>query len=805
MNESLDEKYLYYIADNYDITVVQAGLFIDQCIKSTSAILNVPYSEIYSNIFSEDSLKHAMNVLTRAERIKRRPDLVKRLEREKKQSAIDVLKNIRPNIEKSCNTMTIDECLQSNTCFVLDGECISRKIADTDLINEDPDKYVKNNLGKTEDLKRMVKIVSYLYHNYSTDITDNAFDSLEWHLKKRKKIKERVYEKIGAEPIEKLKTKLLYPMSSLSKVKPGTLDLIKFLGQFNNNKKCCWSLKLDGVSCMLIYDNYELTNLNTRGDGVTGGDVTYLKDFITKGLPRKVSMKYLVVRGELIISKQNWEDKYKGSYSNARAFVSGKVNSGFINSALHDIEFVCYEIMVIENEKTVPQSSQALKILEIEGFQIVDNGIFPNQPTTFEIMELYKKKRLESIYYIDGLVLTVDEIRQAIKKDSQSINPTYSVAFKMQLEEQVRSTKVLNVEWNISRYGRYVPIAIYEAVYTDGIRMTRATAHNAGHVQSWNMGKGTNIKVVRSGDVIPQIKDVEVDPNIIPIFPKTYEENGYEWHWEKSDIVLDKIEGNREVMIKRIVHFFETIEVPRLGQKTSEKFYDAGFQTPESIVKANVKDMIKIKGVGLKSAQMFYDMIRKVMTTVPPDRFIEASSSFKAGVGRVLLKQLFREIPNILNLTTEQIKKQFQLKKLPGFGPARISNVSESIPIFKTYLDSFAKTDIQRSIERYVENAERLKKDGYNEMIDGKTFVLTQMGFKTNYELEDYIWEQQGVFAGVVTSKTECVIAGNVGQTSKKMITASQLGVKVLFLDEFAKRYNVPLKRLENTTDDDED
>jgi len=786
MTESLDEKFLLHIANTRKVGLLDAALIMDDCIKKVSAVHNLDYNIVYNILFTEEGLSSCL------------------LE------------------EKACNNHTIKECIESCNCFYLEPYgCLSRKLQDADIINEDPDKYVKTNLTKFEDLKKTVEIAAYLYYNYDGGgLTDNSYDALEYHLKKKEKIKGRAYEKIGAMPIEKIRINLRYPMESLDKIKPGMAETLKFLSKFHASftafgssikKKCCWSSKLDGVSGMAIYENGNLTMLNTRGNGIIGGNVMYLKEFI-KFLPNKIpNNKNVVVRGEFIISKDVWEKKYKGSYSNARAFVSGKINTGFVSAALPDIEFVAYKLMKFDENTKLPQPSQSLKILSNLGFHVVDNGLL-EEPTIFQVMELYKKKRVESEYFIDGLVLTVDESYLPAKEITSSqvtiANPQDSVAFKMNLDEQLRSTKVINVEWNISRYGRYVPVAIYEAVYTDGVRMTRATAHNAKHIQDWSMGKGTKIKILRSGDVIPQIKDVEIDNTIIPIFPPNEDNGGYEWFWKNSDIQLVEIETNREVLIKRVVHFFETINVPKLRQKTAEKFYDAGMKTPESIVRSSISDMTKLKGIGKKSAEFFYTKIRENMANVPPDRFIVASTSFKSGLGRKLLKQLFRKIPNILSVSEDDIRKKLKTEKIAGFGPSRIDIVAKGIPEFKTYLDSFAKSDVEKSVKKYITHLEYLEKHGKNIMIDGKKFVLTGFMGNVDYELEDYIYDNGGDFLDTVTSGVEAVITANVMEISKKMVKANELGITVLTIQEFSERYNVPLKRFENkdgvSKDDDE-
>lgn len=768
-NAALDEKYIHYIAKNRDIQVKDAVKLVDDCIKGISATYNIEYNIIYDAVFSQEGLKYITETL----------------------DIVPVIKNV-----KDCNQLTMEECINSNTCFFMEKYgCVSKTIPDAELINDNPDDYVLKNLGSTEKLRRLVEIANYIYHNFgSSGLNDNSFEALNWYLNQREKIKIRALEKVGAEPLEKIRTNLLYPLPSLDKVLPGTTRLINFLSQ-SKNDGYQWSSKLDGVSGMLIYEKGKLVKINTRGKGDVGGDVFYLKDYI-KSIPHKIDTNYLVVRGEFILSKELWEKKYKNTYANARAFVAGKINSGYVVSALEDIDFVAYEIMN-DGNKMVPSASQALKILDNLGFKTVDNGIFPTQPTIFEIMELYQNKRLTSPYYIDGLVLQLNIARQAVPKFSEGgslYNPSHAVAFKMPLEEQQRKTKALTVEWNISRYGKYIPVVIYEAVYIDGARHTRATGHNARHIYDWNLSKGTHLTIIKAGDIIPQIKDVMVNIDLVPISPP----NTYAYHWEKHDLVLDEIETNREVKMKRILHFFETIEVPRLKEKTIEKFYEAGFESPEAIIKASVNDMIKIKGIGKKTAEGFYDTIRLRMTTSPPDRLLEASTSIRSGIGRVLLKQLFRVFPHILDYNEEQIKEAFKNKKVPGFGVKRIESISINIPRIREYFDSFAADDIKKSIDNYINKMETIKKNGYNPMIDGKSFVLTQFGFNTNYSLEDYIYDNNGTFVDTVTSKTEAVIVGSSGEVSGKMKKAAELGVPVLFLQEFLDRYHVNLKQFES-------
>jgi DNA ligase (NAD+) len=780
MNEALDQKYLEHIAKVHKVNLLQAANLIDRCIKEICANSDLEYSKVYEIVFSGDMIKKCVL------------------------------------INNDCTKLELEECEKRCSCVYLEPYgCLPRKIPDADIINQNPDKYIMNKLSKTEDLKRVLTIAAYLYYNYDGGgLTDNSYDALEYAMKKKEKVKGRLLEKIGAMPVDKIRTELIYGMASQSKVKPGSIECLRFMSKFTENDtkstvkplkslKCCWSLKLDGTSGQITYNNGKLISITTRGDGVIGGDVTYLKDYISS-IPHKIPVDYrgdVVIRGEFILTKKVWESKYAGTYSNARAFVNGKINSGHITSAMQDILFLAYKIRKNGDSPSVPKPSKGFKMMVYWKFLIPDNGVLNASPTVFDVMQLYIKKRAEAEYTIDGLILAEDVSEDPVIAHEEVRNPINSVAFKMQLQEQIRDTTVIDMNWNVSRYGKLIPVAIFEAVYVDGVRITKALAFNARKVQDWNMGRGTKIKVARSGDVIPQIKDVTVDYHVQNLIPNLML---IKYHWEGKNIVLDDIEGNRDVHLKRIVYFFETLSVPRLRGKTVEKFYDAGFKTPEAITRATIKDMKAIKGIGDKTATFFYDTIRSVLSNTPPDRFIEASTTFKSGIGRKTLKLLFKHIPNVLRLSSTEITHTLTKNKIPGIGAVKIQNIATSIPAFNKYLSGFSKIDIDKSLDYYVNKQNEMKKIGYNSLISGKKFVLTGFMNNTDYELEDYIYDNNGDFADTVISSITAVICGSLEEVSKKMTTAYDFGIPVLSIQEFSERFNVPLKRFEKK-DEEED
>ncbi len=731
--EVLADKLVTFVAQKNEISKPEAAKHIDKCLMKVSAEENTSYNLLYDAFYTFAGLSLCL--------------------------------------AKSCSQADLKECEKLCHCVTFKKKCVPRYIPEAVEINEDPDKWVTG--VKTVDLESLVEYASYLYYNFDGGgLTDNSFDAIEYHLNKRLKTKGRKWEKIGAEPVDKLKTKLPYPMASLDKIKPGMSSLLTFLAKAKQYGMV-WSGKLDGVSGMVIFKGGTVDKIYTRGDGEIGGDVSYLKDYITFPKP---THNYFVVRGEFILSKKVWVEKYKGSYANARSFVSAKINSGYISPALPDIEFVAYQI-VDWTEKGHPPPSQAFKILQQQGFTVPNNGVFVKEKEllVFDVITKYKEQREGSIYTIDGLVLAVD-IPQPLK---QLTNPEYSKAFKMTLEEQLRKTKIINVDWNITRHGRYFPVSIFESVYVDGARLHRASAHNAAHVLDWHMGKGTEIVVTRSGDVIPVIKDVTVDEKISPILP----DDTYKWYWSDSgkDILLEDIENNPEVQIKRITHFFTTIQTPQVGEGRVRKLYDSGMKTLKDMTSAKISDFQQIKGFGPRLSKIAYDNIHNTMRKTRMDRYFEAITTFRTNIGRKTLKTVIRYYPGVLTASGNEIIDHLSQKKnkIPGIGPAKTKGLAESVPKFREILMDLNKEDIEYALKYQEKQLVQLQKDGYNMKIKGKTFVTTGFLSHPDYDLEDYIWDHWGELGSTVTSNTTAVLSANVANITGKMLKANELGIPV--------------------------
>ena len=651
----------------------------------------------------------------------------------------------------------IKKCGLKDKVTEFQGKQVLKIWPDFDKINRDPDRFCIG-LGQ-EELEYLTQLCSHLYYNTDEScITDNTYDTFRFYLEKIYKKAGKKILTIGAEPISRTKAKLPFSMGSLEKIKPGTKAFDKFLSDIRKEERNLFmSEKLDGVSA-LIYKG----KMYTRGNGLVGSDISFLL-----GKIQGVVDTPEPVRGELIVKFSDFT-KWSKLYSNPRTFVSSRVNSSTILPGAEDLAFVAYDI-----PSSGLSSSSIYDSLESMGF-ITPWRLSLKNPLSYDVVKNYLERRESSEYPIDGLVLAVDSRG---KKDSMC-------AFKMMLEEQIRDTSVINIEWNISRYGRYVPVAIYQNVYVDGSRLHRASAYNAAKIKEWSMGSGTKIKIARSGDVIPRIVDVEVNAGIDPIYPSTL----YHWKWSGKDIVLIDIDGNKEVQIQKMVYFFTSLAIPRLRDATLTKLWENGMTTVEKVIGCKVDDFKKIKGIGLTLASQFHHNINSYLSKIRPERLLIASSIFH-GLGEKLIRTLYRHNPRI-------IFGEIEKRNIPGFGAKRFDVVDKSLPQLKIFLKSFEK-HLDSCYKEYLARLKKARSDRYYESVKDKNIVFT--GFMGNlpYMIEDFAYDHDIEIASDIDKNTIAVIAFSASTPSTKMTKASSQGIPVFTTSEFCELFQIHFEEVE--------
>lgn len=633
---------------------------------------------------------------------------------------------------------------------------------DFPLIESDPEGFCQ--LYDIETLENYLDRACDLYYNSDDPehqgLTDYAYDCLSYWVTKMRKQEASLASRIGALPRIRNRTKLPYPMPSLDKVKLGQ-DLEKFL----TRGEIIYSLKLDGISGLITYQDGRPQKCYLRGNGVIGQDVSYILDHIK--VPHLKTAKKMAVRGELIVPKECWARMFgMGSKATARNWVSGILNSTVVSPHLGKIHFVAYELVALEDQAP-PKHSESLQILEQNGFEVVKHGIL-SPCLSAEVLLLYKTYVDTHTYLIDGIVLSLNQahpltrLTPGTSNESLLHNPEHSVAFKINLQAQMRDTVVVGVDWRFTRHGRLVPVVEMRPVFIDGARIVHAFAYNASWcLKKQKIGLGTRIRVTRSGGVIPNIVEV-LESRGEPRVPKV----AYPWHWSGLDILIDDPDHCPEVILQRHVHFFETLHVVGIREGMIKRMMDGGLTTIEEIISASQERLRQISGIGPKRSESYATGIKKGLQEAQLYRLMLASGCFPSGIGKAILRQVVNAYSKTLQECTIA-----DLSRLPGIGKVRSQKIYDGLVQFKAFV---LRTNIDLThIGGHI--------DGIN--LKGQVFVLT--GFENDDTVEDYIIDHGGAIAPAVNPTITAVIANNIQLMSEKQMEAYRLGIKVYTASEF--------------------
>lgn len=647
-------------------------------------------------------------------------------------------------------------------------------------------KLIKNNYkfflknSKINEIVSVLRKLSFLYYNKKegSPISDEIYDKIYEYVKENDP--NNIFLKEVGSSIEKNmdKVELPYKMSSLEKIKSMANKIIDFTGKYEG--PYMMSAKLDGTSLQFYKDDNGNIKLFTRGDGVYGKDVTYLLPFIIDKINiNKIPNDYSV-RGELIISKENFDDiiNKKGKiYSNARQISNSIVNTkpkDIDIDIASNIDFVTYSIL---NPRML--IFEQFKELKKYGFNVVKHKIIDT--LNVELLSTYLKDwRKKYEYNIDGIVIVDNSNIYDINED----RPKFAFAFKTVLEDQMAEVVVEEVIWQKSRYGYLKPKIKFEPVEIGGIEIKHATAHNAKYVVDNILGIGSVVTITRSGDVIPFILEVlKPSENGKPLMP----EEKYEWNDTNVDILVNKetMEDDIDIKIKQITHFFKTIKIKHLSEKTIKKFVEEGYDNEFKILKANREKLAEIDGLGEKSIAKIFEGIDERMTQLELETLMDASGVFGRLLGTTKLKLITDKYPDISSLKEIVNDVYEKVLEIDGFGEKLAENVSNKIKDFFKYFEKINKIyDLKYLIKK---SKTKKMKTNKNNLLNGKIIVFT--GFR-DLELQKKIEENGGKVTTSVSGKTDIVICADDSEPTGKIQKAIEKGIKVIKKTDFLKEYH---------------
>ena len=616
---------------------------------------------------------------------------------------------------------------------------------------------------ETESLEILheLKLVSdrQYYEGGSCDLEDFQYDMLKETLQRRDP---NYTPPVGSKIREGVnRVSLPFWLGSMDKIKPeDTRELERWLSR-EKNKEYIIEDKLDGVSCLLVVKNKKL-KLYTRGDGIIGADISYLAQYF--GTVPKNIQEDIAVRGELIMKKAVFTERYSEEYANARNMVAGRLGGKKIREGMSDIDFVAYEI--VELDICIDPFSQT-QYLQSLGFKTVNCDIVTSiTPEILSSMLLVFREKSE--YEIDGIIVQPN----VYKERNTSGNPCYAFAFKMRLEENSAVVEVLDVEWSISKWGVLKPRISLVPVCLGGVTISYSSGFNAKYIHSNNIGAGAVVRITRSGDVIPYITDV-ISRAEQPAMPDV----SYVWNETGIDILAEEHSNVPEV--KRIAGFFSGLGIKHVSEATVNKMYSHGLITLADILSASKEDLALIEGFGVRLAERTHDNIHNGLQNVELSLILGASGVFGFGFGIKKIKSLLTSIPDILviykNYTIDEMLDKVMV--VEGYSKKSARKIVDNLERANVFVENLSP---------YItfKRSDPISTTG---MFDSMKFCLS--GFRSA-ELEKNIINRGGRIVTSVSSNTSVVIVKVLdSKPSGKVNKALNLGKDVMTKEDFEKRY----------------
>lgn len=601
------------------------------------------------------------------------------------------------------------------------------------------------------------------YYDGAPIITDAQFDRLEDLI--REEAPKWSGFKTGA-PVagKKTKKKLPIPIGSLDKIKkPEQVD--RFLGTCD---EVVVSYKLDGAALELVYDGGTLTEVYTRGNGIIGGDVSFLGPHL-KGAPQKVpTKKRVIIRAEGIFTKAGFA-KYANDFDAARNAASGVLNRKDVHRAVKDLQIVAHQLL-----EPNPKPSEGLAWLKRAGFTVVPFKVFSTSDLEFnKLTKLLLKAKATSKYECDGLVV----VRNQKNMLPRSGNPDWGVAFKETVEvEDAPTAEVLKVHWKVSAHAILVPRVELVPIKLSGATIRFAAAKNAKMLIANGIGPGALVKLVRSGDIIPDI--VSVVKRVKAKLPDPSDHG--DWHWDKNkvNIVLDDPTANADFRTQKIARTFDKLQIDFMRARSIQRLIDVGIDSVSKILKATPEDFLKVPGFKVATANKLHKAIHnRIDQGYTLAKLMDASSQFPRGIGETQLQSVVEKLNlmQLAELPPLQIAKQ--LKAIPGFGEVNAVKVAKGLPKFIKWL---------RITKIKVVKPKKVKISSLK--LQGVSVSWTTYRSK---DQEAIVEENGGQVVSFGVKKTNVLLFSPTGKASAKIAMAEQVGIPVMTWEQFAKKFKL--------------
>ena len=657
-------------------------------------------------------------------------------------------------------------------------------------------------MQKIQKIKELVKYLNELRDSYYNDsiskVSDPEYDKLFDELNDLEKETGFVLSNsptvtVGYEVNSSLqKVEHSHPMLSLDKTK-STDDLVAFAG----DKDTVLSLKMDGLTILLTYEDGELVRAETRGNGYQGELIT-ANARVFENIPLKIDYAgTFEIEGEAIITYDDF-DKINADlvedekYKNPRNLASGSVRQ--LDSSIaakRHLKFIAWKVPTVETTMV-----EAFGVAEELGFTVVPYiYLEPGMKEPEKYIEKLKTIATQLGYPIDGLVCSFNDIRYGKSLGETGHHPRHFLAFKF--ADDVYETELLNIDWTMGKTGILTPTAVFKAVEIDGTNVERASIHNISIMKELSDGgvwyKGMKISVFKANLIIPQVSNViwgidEIEnvadeermsiPNKCPICggeTVVMRDNDTEF------LVCNNLDCKGKLLGK-LTHFCgrDAMNIDGLSEQTLNRFIELGWLT--DFIDIYHLDQYKTKMMtldkfGKKSVEKLIQSIEKSKDTTL-ERFLYALSI--PLIGKTATKDIAKYCHGSFEEFTEHmaLSRGKAFLEIDGFGDTMWEK-----------LDDFWSENCAKVVKLVKNGIKVGGKSTPNErqILSGKTFVITGSleHYKNRNDLVATIESNGGKVSGSISAKTNYLINNDKRSSSSKNKKAKELNIPIISEQDF--------------------
>ena len=620
-------------------------------------------------------------------------------------------------------------------------------------------------MNEVKELEEEILRHKELYYRGSPEISDEAYDDLERRLNEINP-DSYVLKIVGTQPKSDL-PKVQHSKKMLSLEKTYSYeDLIKWV----NEKDVVSTIKLDGISCSLVYKNGLLSLGKTRGNGTLGENITS-KCLWIPNLPKTISIKEEIeIRGEILCTYEDFK-KLGGEMENLgldKPTSPRNISAGLIGRKDHIslckyLTFKAFDIM--GGSLNLSFEEDKISLLEKENFLLAPFKFHKNGEGIKGLLNETYTLIKDGKFQLDGVVFTYNELSLHKKLGETAHHPRYKIAYKYKSDS--KETRIEKIIWDISRNGIFTPVAIVEPVELSGAKITRVTLHNFGVVKENNLKKDDIIEITRSGEVIPKFLKVIKSSTEKFLFLENCTYCNTKLNVLEIRLVCpnDKCPG---ALKGQILNYIKKIGIDDISEKRLNLMIQKSLiRGIPDLYRLNKDDLLNLDKVKEKLASKLISSIEN-SKSIALVTFLSALgiSGGAENKNEKIVSAGFSTVDDILSLKTED------LMKIEGFAERSSSDYINSLNTKKELIGELLLLGV-KPIPYSFEVLETKK-------FDGLKFCITGTLTRKRSEIEKDIKENGGEAQKSVNKNTDFLVCNDLASSSSKMKKAKELNIKII-------------------------